>query len=163
MSRTALILLQGPAQVHKMSRWELRLCLRDDQEDDSERGVSSSLGISAVNCKLWSDCYISYLRRLEAKVQLYEGSFFSRVSPATSAQLTLLDTYPHLRRAVAHPAASVRGPPDGDEEDELEEELLLPEAFTQLSVESPTNTTTGKAQPEHLSFFFSKTLTEFLP
>lgn len=65
-------------------------------------------------------------------------------------QLTFLEKYPHLGRTVTRPAASVRGPSDGDEEDELEEELLLPEAFTQLSVESPTNTTTGKAQAEHL-------------
>lgn len=41
-----------------------------------------------------------------------------------------------------------------DEDDELEDELLLPEAFTQPNVESPNNTSTGTDGPHTASAFF---------
>ncbi|KAF3763308.1 hypothetical protein M406DRAFT_262434, partial [Cryphonectria parasitica EP155] len=67
----------------------------------------------------------AYLRRLEAKVKFYEGTR----------------------------TASVRSSSFHEEDDEIEDDLLLPEEFTQLSVESPRSTSTGFKGPAHSDHF----------
>lgn len=68
-----------------------------------------------------------------------------------------LEAYPHLQcesmgiRRTRPTAVFV-------EDEELDEELLLPEAFTQMSVGSPSNATTGEAVPARSLSLRTRTL-----
>lgn len=98
----------------------------------------------------------SYLRELEAKVRFYEGAPASNATPLrirwseldflrmTRAADHPLESQPRLKLAFANLDRS--GPSNiVGEDDAFEDDMVIPEAFTQLSVGSPGNSSTGMA------------------
>ncbi|CAN8105390.1 unnamed protein product [Discula destructiva] len=77
----------------------------------------------------------SYLRRLQAKVNFYE------------------DTQPRLKTAFANLVNSGVSPATIEDDEAEGDEMLMPEAFTQLSVGSPGNSSVGFKGPAHSDHF----------
>lgn len=77
----------------------------------------------------------AYLRHLEAKVKAYE------------------EAEPRLRAGGVPISARFRTSVVADEDDEFEDDIRLPEAFTQLNVESPGNSSANFKGPAHSDHF----------
>lgn len=118
--------------MHQMSGQQSRLHLQGRQKRHSERGVCVDLVKGQpMYHELTS---LRYLRDLQARVRAYEENDPQlRPGPVSIRQ--------------TRPTTVVT---EETGEEELDDELLLPEAFTQMSVESPGNTTTGEFVPARL-------------
>ncbi|KAK7736147.1 Transcriptional activator [Cytospora paraplurivora] len=86
---------------------------------------------------------VAYLRHLEAKVKAYE------------------DADAALRTRNTTDSTTIRTPVVNDEDEGFEDDIRLPEAFTQLNVESPGNSSTARqlfaAQYTYIGTIFSFT------